>query len=91
MLLVLLSLVWLLAGRAVAWIGLFVFWGPARMWYLVTSLVGLAIVPFFGPYVETGLAYTLNSTVQLVSGMVLALIYYSPLKELYARKPIVAP
>lgn len=86
-LLLILPLVWLLAGRGVAWIGLFVFWRPARMWYLVTTVGGLATVPFFGPYVETGWTYALSSAGQLVGGFVLALIYCSPLKELYARKP----
>ena len=87
-LLVLLPVVWLIVARGIAWIGLFVFWRPARMWYLLTSLGGLAFVPFLGPYVETSWSYLLNDVMLLLNGFLLALIYYSPLKELYARKPI---
>ena len=68
-----------------AWIGLFVFWKPARMLYLITMVVSLLLGPFFGPYVETGLSYTLCEATSIVSGIILTLVYFSPLKELYER------
>lgn len=79
-------MVLLLLALIVAWIGLFVFWQPARLLYLVTTVLALLLMPFFGPYVETGLSYTLTEAASIVAGIILALVYFSPLKELYERR-----
>src|SRR5687767_10907811 len=46
----------LLIAMVVAWVGLFIFWRPARRLYLAATVLALLLTPFFGPYVETGLS-----------------------------------
>ena len=69
--------------------GLFLFWRPARIFYLVTTIVGLLVAPFFGPYVDSGWATMFDEAAITVSGFILALIYYSPLKDVF-DKPTIA-
>lgn len=71
-------------------IGLFFFWRPARILYVITIAAGLLVAPFFGPYVDAGWGTTFGDAAMIVSGVILALIYFSPLKDLY-EKPKVAP
>ena len=71
-------------------IGLFFFWRPARILYLIVTAVGLLLTPFFGPYVDAGWGSTLEEAATIVSGVILALIYFSPLKDLY-EKPAAGP
>ena len=78
-------LVLLLIALFIAWIGLFLFWRPARLIYLVVTVLALAVMPFFGPYVETGLSYTLTEATSIVAGIILALIYWSPLRDLFEK------
>jgi hypothetical protein len=66
-------------------IGLFVFWRPARILYVVTIVAGLLLTPFFGPYVDAGWGRVFEDAAVIVSGVILALIYLSPLKVLYER------
>ncbi|HWN93509.1 MAG TPA: hypothetical protein VNT99_00630 [Methylomirabilota bacterium] len=71
-------------------IGLLVFWRPARPLYLVTLVAGSAWTPFAGPYVASGWSQSLQDTSLIVMGVVLALIYWSPLKDLYEKPKNVA-
>jgi hypothetical protein len=64
-------------------IGLFFFWRPARFLYVVTMIFGLLATPFFGPYVDAGLGAMLESAGTIISGVILALVYFSPVKELF--------
>jgi hypothetical protein len=66
-------------------IGLFLFWRPARTLYVITIIVGLLETPFFGPYVDAGFGTMFEDAAIIVSGVVLALIYFSPLKDLYNK------
>jgi len=70
-------------------IGLFFFWRPARILYLITSVAGLLVTPFFGPYVDAGWGTTFDEAATIVSGVILALIYFSSLKELYEKPKVV--
>lgn len=66
-------------------VGLFFFWRPARSLYLIATVAGLLLAPFFGPYVDAGWATAFDEAAILVSGVILALIYFSPLKDLYEK------
>ncbi|MEK7855071.1 MAG: hypothetical protein AAB288_03200 [Acidobacteriota bacterium] len=69
-------------------IGLFFFWRPARILYLITVGIGLLLTPFFGPYVDAGWGTTFEEAAVIVSGVILALVYFSPLKDLYEKPKI---
>jgi hypothetical protein len=84
---------WVLLGVGIALlvlvlissIGLFVFWRPARLLYLMTLIVGVLLAPFYGPYVDAGWGTLFEEVAMIISGVILALIYYSPLRDLYER------
>jgi hypothetical protein len=44
--------------------------------------------PFFGPYVDAGWGIAIDYAAMIVSGVILALVYFSPLKSLYERPAI---
>jgi hypothetical protein len=71
-------------------IGLFFFWGPARILYLITIVGGLLLTPFFGPYVDAGWGAAFEDAAIIVSGVILALIYFSPLRTMYEKPTIAA-
>jgi len=71
-------------------IGLFFFWRPARVLYLITVVLGLAMTPFFGPYVDAGWGTTFEGVAMIISGAILALIYFSPLRDFYEKPKIAA-
>jgi hypothetical protein len=71
-------------------IGLFSFWRPARILYVITTVVGLLGMPFFGPYVDSGWGAMFEEAAIIISGMILAMIYFSPVKDLYEKTKIAA-
>ena len=73
-------ILWILSS-----VGLFFFWRPARILYLIVNVAGLLVAPFFGPYVDAGWGTAFDEAAILVSGVILALIYFSPLKDLYEK------
>jgi hypothetical protein len=64
-------------------IGLFMLWPPARILYLIGIASGLILVPVFGPYVESGWGTAFEDAASIVSGVILALVYFSPLKRFF--------
>jgi len=75
----------LIAGL-VAYVGLLLFWRPARGIYLATTVVAGLISPFLGPEVATGPAGALEDLSCIVTGVLLAVLYFSPVSELYDRR-----
>jgi hypothetical protein len=71
-------------------IGLFFFWRPARILYLLTLILGIAMTPFFGPYVDAGLGTAFEDIAVVISGVILGLVYFSPLRELYEKPKVAA-
>jgi hypothetical protein len=69
-------------------IGLFFFWRPSRILYLISSVLGLLLAPFLGPYVDAGWGRALEDAALVVSGVILALVYFSPLKSFYERPAV---
>jgi hypothetical protein len=57
---------------------------------VITIVVGLLVTPFFGPYVDTGWGTMFYEAAVTVSGVILGLIYFSPLKDLYNKPKIAA-
>jgi hypothetical protein len=82
--------IWLIILSLVASIGLFFFWRPARILYLIAVAANLLLTPFSGPYVDAGWGTTFLQAGFIVSGFILALIYFSPLKDLYEKPKIAA-
>jgi hypothetical protein len=66
-------------------IGLFFFRRWARPLYLVTTILATLLLPVSGPYVASGWSQMIDELGLIVSGVILALIYWSPLKELFKR------
>lgn len=75
----------LLAIYVVASIGLYAAWRPARFMYLVYVLFLILVVPMIGPMVETGLAYAAGLCATTLSGMILGVVYWSPLREQFEK------
>jgi hypothetical protein len=69
-------------------IGLFFFWRPSRILYLISTVLGLLLTPFFGPVVDAGWGTAFDYAAMIVSGVILALVYFSPLKSLYERPAV---
>jgi hypothetical protein len=69
-------------------IGLFFFWRPSRILYLISSVLWLLLLPFFGPNVDAGWGKAFEDAGLVVSGVILALVYFSPLKSLYERPAV---
>lgn len=68
-----------------SFIGLLVFWHPARPLYFATLVAAALLTPFGGSYVTPGWAQAIDGVSSIVSGVLLAVIYFSPLRELYNR------
>ena len=77
----------LLGLLGIATVGLWFFWPPARGMYLATTLAGFALTPLFGPTVEDRWSGVCGDIVMFLAGVVLAVIYWTPLAERFARKP----
>jgi hypothetical protein len=69
----------------IAAIGMYFFWRPARTLALIGTLLALASLPFYEPFVSTGLDTLFNEGSAILWGMVLALAYWSPLAQRFAR------
>ncbi|MGH9721419.1 MAG: hypothetical protein ACRD8O_14515 [Bryobacteraceae bacterium] len=69
----------------IAAIGMFFYWRPARVLALIGTLLALAALPFSEPFVATGLATLFNEGSSILWGMVLAVAYWSPLAQRFAR------
>lgn len=82
---------WVLLGVSITFfilflassIGLFVFWRPARRLYLWSTIGGLALTPFYGPYLDAGWGQLFDGASMVICGVILGLIYCSPLRDLY--------
>jgi len=69
----------------VARIGLFFFWPWARILYVLCIAVDLTTMPFEPVTPHTPLSAAINQFSMYVAGFVIALIYFSPVRELYVR------
>jgi len=80
-----LGLVGLVLG-IVATVGLFVFWKPARPLTLTLWAAGFVITGPLGPTVELGWTAAFYELSAGLSGVVLALAYFSPVRDMFERR-----
>jgi hypothetical protein len=66
-------------------IGLFFFWPWARILYVICIAVDLVTMPFEPVTPATPLSAAINQFTIYLAGIVIALIYFSPVRELYVR------
>lgn len=75
----------------VACIGLLVFWRPARPLYFCAIILGTLVTSLGGPDATSGWVEAIEGVSDILAGVVLALIYFSPLKDLYDKTNPAAP
>lgn len=56
-------------------------WG--RTLFVLVSVVSLLLVPFEGLYVDVGLTVLVGSVACLIEGMIIALMFFSPLRKMF--------
>jgi len=76
-----LFLVLILVLYLVGSIGLFRFWKPSRGLYLVAAVGSILAVLGYGPTVESSWATFFGEVESILTGAIIALIYFSPVKE----------
>jgi hypothetical protein len=69
-----------------SWVALWRLRRWARLLYTIAWVVSLPFVVPLGPYIMTGLGYTLETTSTLFGGLILGLIYFSDLREMFESK-----
>jgi energy-coupling factor transporter transmembrane protein EcfT len=67
-------------------IGLFFFWRPARPLYLASGIGNLLMTVLNGPSVNAAWSEMFDGLSAIIYGIILALIYFSSLRDLYAKK-----
>lgn len=75
----------LLVIYVLASIGLYAGWRPSRFMYLVYVLFLILVVPMIAPMVETGLTYAAGLCATALSGVILGVVYWSPLREQFEK------
>jgi hypothetical protein len=81
----------LLAAELVALVGLLFLQRWAARLYLVTVVLGFALSPYMGPTVEHALADTAGSLTDVLSGILLALVFFTPVLGEPKPEPPVLP
>ncbi len=67
-------------------VGLYRFSRRARLLYVALWPVGLILAMLMPPIVQTGIANALYSTAATISGIVIALAYFSPVAQEFERR-----
>ena len=67
-------------------IGLFVFWRPARMLFLVTTVAEVIAIAFMPAPADTAVSSMLHQAATYIAGAILAFIYFSPVRETFERR-----
>lgn len=80
----------LLAAIVVSWVGLWRLWRPARWIYLLAVVAALLLEAVAGPWIYSGPGAALSTAQSLISGMIVALVYFTPLSAAFQR-PAAAP
>jgi hypothetical protein len=72
----------------VGWLGMLFFWRPSRWIFLASQVLFLAVTVVFGPSVSHGLTDAADSAGAVVAGAILAMAFYSPIRERFARNAV---
>jgi len=81
-----LLLLFLIVLLMVSLVGLYCFWRPARTLYCGCLLVGVVQAVHLGPRVTTGWVAALDEVLSILSGVVLYMAFFSPVRERFGRK-----
>ncbi len=65
--------------------GLWNFRPFARPLYLGATIAGILITPLFGPHIATGWTAAIESASVTVNGVLLGVIYFSPVRDYFAK------
>ena len=71
-------------------VGAFLLWPPARHVYLASVIASVGFTPFLGPSVLAPLASAFDLASSLISGAIVGLLYFSPLRD-RLRRPSPSP
>lgn len=74
-----------------AYVSLISFMRSGRRLYLLFHILALAILPLTGPSTSTGWGGIFDGASITISGIVLAILYFTPLKEYFEKKKAGAP
>ncbi len=77
--------VFVLGTHLIASFGVLVLWRPARTLFLVSTVATLPVTLLNGPYVASALATALDELTVLLGGLILGLLYTSPLRRQFDR------
>ena len=75
-----------LVAFLIANVGLYVFWSGARTFYFVVTLALQLSNLLLGPFVATGWTELFEATLTLLNGVILGVIYFSPIRDLFGRQ-----
>lgn len=71
----------------ISMIGLLFLWRPARLLYTLSYVAGIPILLFSGPSVSTAITETVTELSSFLSGVIWALLYFSPIKQYFETDP----
>jgi len=74
----------LLSAWVAAVVGLYRLKPFGRWLFLLTLVVGLAVTPALGPYVDSGWGQSFYQATFVLDGLLVALMYWSPLAEQFS-------
>lgn len=74
-----------------AYVSLISFMRPGRRLYILFHILSLAILPMAGPSTSTGWGGIFDGASITISGIVLAILYFTPLKEYFEKKKTDVP
>lgn len=66
-------------------IGLLLFWRPARTLTLFSCILDVIIASLINPTIEPGGVIALDYLSMLLTGIIIGLIYFSPIKEYFVK------
>lgn len=67
----------IIGATTVSWVGLFLFWWPARAIYVAACVAWVVLIAASGPSVMTGPGAALHTAESLVGGLLVGLMYFS--------------
>jgi hypothetical protein len=66
-------------------VGLLMFWRPARMLTLISCLLDVVLASFINPTIEPGAVIGFDYLSMLITGMIIGLVYFSPVKGFFEK------
>ena len=69
----------------VSYVGLYFFKKWARAVFVATYIITLLEVPLISAYVQTGWFYMMGAMLNVTTGMLIALMYFAPIKGAFER------